>query len=156
MLTVLDVHTMRGASSEASSQAELEKRPAISADVNPVIIESVMLIVALVALNHPGNLREAPLRRDRELPAFRVRARWRYGSMASVTVVTTELSRTRDPVTTKEYPMWLMSFANRSPPSTRVRLPAAATVIVPSTVNIPVHVWAVLTVQSPVITPPTS
>src|SRR3989304_4947453 len=90
---------MTGASFAPSRAPASEKSPPRSASVNPVIVESVMLSVAPAeALNQPGNLSTAPFRRERELPApVTERARWRYGSIAWVSVVTIDPSRMRSP-----------------------------------------------------------
>src|SRR2546425_12358261 len=51
--------------------------------------------------------------------------------------------------------MWVVSCENESPPFTRVRLPPALTVIVPSTVNtVPEHTWGVVMTQLPMIAEP--
>src|SRR5438552_3456246 len=86
---------MRGASLLSSV---LIPRSEISSSVKPVILEFVMLRVALVALNHPGNFNTAPFFIvNRLLAPETVKASFRNGAMESVWVVTVELSRTSSP-----------------------------------------------------------
>src|SRR5207249_503499 len=137
----------------------LRPRPEISGSVKPVIFESVMLIVALVALNQPGNFSDAPfLIVNRLFAPETVKANFRKGEIESVWVVTIEWSRTSSPpaFTFSAYPWWDVSFAKLRPPSVSVRLPPEFTLIVPSTeYRIPVQTCVFVIVQSPVMTPPT-
>src|SRR2546422_8396207 len=70
-------------------------RPESSESVKPVILESVTLIVELVALNQPGNFSEALFFIVNRLFAPEtVKASLRKGEIESVWVVTIELSST--------------------------------------------------------------
>src|SRR5437870_12829309 len=154
--TVVVVQAIRGASLLSSV---LRPRPEISGSVKPVTFEYVMLIVALVALNQPGNFSDAPfLIVNRLFGPETVKANFRKGEIESVWVVTIEWSRTSSPpaFTFNAYPWWDVSFAKLRPPSVSVRLPPEFTLIVPSTeYRIPVQTCVFVIVQSPVITPPT-
>ena len=73
-------------------------RSEISESVKPVIFEAVMLIVALVALNQPGNLSIAPsFIVNLLLAPFTEKASLRNGERDCVWVVTVALSRTSSP-----------------------------------------------------------
>src|SRR5213080_5370537 len=89
-LAVVDAHEMSGLSSLSSSYTP---RPKSSVDEKPVIVEPVMSIVVPVALNQPGNFRIAPFFIAKwQFAPETVNASLRNGLIASVCVVTTELS----------------------------------------------------------------
>ena len=91
----MDAQEINGLSSLSSWYTP---RPNSSVDEKPVIREPVMSIVAPVALNQPGNFTIAPFFIAKWLPAPEtVKASFRNGLMASVWVVTIELSRTSSP-----------------------------------------------------------
>src|SRR5712691_376070 len=94
-LAVVDAHERSGLSSLSSAYTP---RPNSSDEEKPVIAEPVMSIVVPVALNQPGNFRTAPFFIAKWLFAPEtVKASLRYGLIASVCVVTIELSRTSSP-----------------------------------------------------------
>src|SRR5712691_2297455 len=155
-LAVVVVHAIRGASLLSSV---LMPRPESSESVKPVIFESVTLIVALVALNQPGNFSEAPFFIVNRLFAPEtVKASFRKGEIESVWVVPIEWSSTSSPpaFTLSAYPSCDVSLEKLRPPSVSVRLPPELMLIVPSTeYRIPLHTCVFVIVQSPVMTPPT-
>src|SRR6267378_2742154 len=126
-------HAIIGPSSLSS---ESTPRAEISAGVKPVIVESVILTEAPVALNHPGNFSMEPLLiASRLFAPETVNASFRYGLIAVVCVVTNELTRMRAPpaFTFRAYPEWAASLEKFKPPLMRVRLPPALMLIEPST-----------------------
>src|SRR3972149_7426399 len=102
MSTVLELHVSWGASS-LSSTARAPNHGRISAVSHPVMGDSVIVTVALVVLNHPGNFRVAPFLIVRA--PFTVRGSFRNASMDRGSVVTTLLSRMSTPpaATVREY-----------------------------------------------------